>query len=535
MNAKILLVVSFVSSCLSSAFATDRLALPFQDGECWWGGVVMEGHRQPLSAASESNVVDMRLRHGRYGGNQAAPLLLSSCGRWIWCEQAFAFSVTNGALVVESEKSAPILTGETKEGTLRAAYRHCSATFFPPKGHPALKFFEAPILNTWIELQYNQNEKDVLAYGESFVSNGIPPGVYMIDHTWHREPFGCWDFHDGRFHDPKGMVAKLNGMGYTMMLWIDPHVSTDTAVYRQLAKDGLLLKSAAGEGGVAESTWWAGKSAILDCTNPKAYAWLKGACDRLMRDYGVEGFFFDGGDAFNYPPTARPFVVGASPSDQVFAYHRMGLEMPYQQHRASWKMGGLPLMQTLRDKNPTYKALRQCVSHGLLASLLGYPFVVFDLVGGGQVDSFESADYKFAQTYFIRSLQTQCLSPMVQFSLSPWKVLDAQHQQLVRDLIALRQKWMPYIVACVKDCGKTGEPIMRSLEYAYPGHGWERVDDEFLMGDRLLVAPQVDEGDSRTVVIPPGRWKADDGQVYEGPKSITISVPLARLPYFEKL
>ena len=501
------------------------------EGEYWWGGVVMEGMRQPFSSASEGYACDMRYRHGPQGGNQAAPVLLSSKGRWVWCEQAFRFEVKGGALVVESEKAAPILSGATKGGTLRDAYRHCSKTFFPPKGHPKLRFFEAPILNTWIELKYEQNEKDVLAYGKSFVDNGMPPGVYMIDHTWHREPFGCWDFHDGRFDDPKGMVKKLNAMGYTMMLWFDPHISTDTAVYRQLRKDGLLLKGK-GANGIAESCWWPGKGAILDCTNPKAYAWLKATLDRLMNDYGVEGFFFDAGDAYNYPPDATPFVKDASPSDQVRAFHLIGMDVPYQQHRASWKMGGLPLMQTLRDKHPTYEEVHECIADGLLASLIGYPFVVFDLVGGGTVSNFEGENFTAAQTHYVRSLQTQCLSPMIQFSLSPWRVLDARHRQIVRDMIALRQKWAPYITQCAVDCGKTGEPMMRSLEYMYPGHGWEKVDDQFLMGGDLLVAPQVADRDERTVVIPPGAWTADDGETVSGPKTITVKTPLARLPHF---
>ena len=507
--------------------------IPLLAGEYWWGGVVMEGMRQPFSAANEGYTCDMRYRHGPSGGNQAAPVLLSSKGRWVWCEQAFRFSVKGGALVIEAEKNAPVLSGRTQGGTLRDAYLHCSKTFYPPKGTPKLRFFEHPILNTWIEFKYEQSEKGVLEYAKSFVDNGLDAGVFMIDHTWHREPFGCWDFHDGRFHDPKGMVKKMNAMGYTMMLWFDPHISTDTAVYRQLRKEGLLLKGP-GANGIAESCWWPGKGAILDCTNPKAYAWLKGTLDRLMADYGVEGFFFDAGDAYNYPPDATPFVKDASPSDQVLAFHRIGLDVPYQQHRAAWKMGGLPLMQTLRDKHPTYEEVHECIVDGLLASLIGYPFVVFDLVGGGTVSSFEGEGFAAAQTHYIRSLQTQCLSPMIQFSLSPWRVLDAKHQQIVRDQMALRRKWAKYITACAVDCGRTGEPMMRSMEYMFPGRGWEKVDDQFLMGEKLLVAPQVTEGTSRKVVIPPGTWTADDGQVYEGPATVSVDTPLERLPHFVK-
>jgi alpha-glucosidase len=60
------------------------------------------------------------------------------------------------------------------------------------------------------------------------------------------------------------------------------------------------------------------------------------------------------------------------------------------------------------------------------------------------------------------------------------------------------------------------------------------VNDQFMMGDDLLVAPMLTKASSRTVLIPPGRWKADDGTVLSGPQRLTLEVPLARLPYFER-
>ena len=87
-----------------------------------------------------------------------------------------------------------------------------------------------------------------------------------------------------------------------------------------------------------------------------------------------------------------------------------------------------------------------------------------------------------------------------------------------------------------EESGRTGEPMMRLLEYAYPGHGYEEVSDQFLMGDRLMVAPQVaKDAATRKVHIPPGRWRADDGRVHEGPAVVEVATPLARLPHFEKL
>ena len=78
--------------------------------------------------------------------------------------------------------------------------------------------------------------------------------------------------------------------------------------------------------------------------------------------------------------------------------------------------------------------------------------------------------------------------------------------------------------------------MVRSMEYQFPGHGWEQVTDQFLMGDDLLVAPQTVKGAAaRAVAIPPGKWRADDGTVYSGPAMVSVKTPLSRLPYFERV
>ena len=84
-----------------------------------------------------------------------------------------------------------------------------------------------------------------------------------------------------------------------------------------------------------------------------------------------------------------------------------------------------------------------------------------------------------------------------------------------------------------KESAKSGEPIMRNLEYVFPGRGYADVKDEFMMGETLLVAPQTAKGaTTRSVILPPGAWRADDGQEYDGGRTIVVSTPLARLPFF---
>lgn len=105
-----------------------------------------------------------------------------------------------------------------------------------------------------------------------------------------------------------------------------------------------------------------------------------------MTDYGVDGFFFDGAGPHEFP--AGDYVAydrTAEPTDLARAFQMMSLEVPFQQVREAWKMGGLPVMSTLRDKGPRWSEMRRCVTDMIAAGQLGYPFVVAARRGGSSL------------------------------------------------------------------------------------------------------------------------------------------------------
>jgi len=104
----------------------------------------------------------------------------------------------------------------------------------------------------------------------------------------------------------------------------------------------------------------------------------------------------------------------------------------------------------------------------------------------------------------------------------------------VQETVRTRQHFTPYIMALARESARTGEPIVRSLEYAFPHRGYASVGDEFMLGDRVLVAPVLTKGaTTRTAQIPPGRWRAWNGVRVNGPRAIEVAAPLGALPYFE--
>jgi len=73
------------------------------------------------------------------------------------------------------------------------------------------------------------------------------------------------------------------------------------------------------------------------------------------------------------------------------------------------------------------------------------------------------------------------------------------------------------------------------MEYAFPHQGFANCKDQYMLGDKYLVAPVMTESDIRTVKLPKGTWQDEQGKKYKGGKAYTLKVPLERLPYFVKI
>ena len=530
----------YASTGLLAAFAAWTTVAEVREvrmlgGEGWWGVENFYGTAMPFT---EATCLEMDIRRDG-DANQYASLLVSDRGRVVWSEKQVGVAISNGTIRIEGD--APILLSQGGQ-TLREAFLFASRTYFPPSGRmPDPLFFSAPQYNTWIELTYHQNQRDILAYAQSMLDNGLPPGIFMIDDTWQRA-YGDWHFEASRFPDPKAMMDELHAKGFKVMLWMCPFVGMDTVPFRRLAwgknpddvrgwptKGGFL-----GPVGKPDAVrWWNGYSACLDFTHPNANAWFREQLDRLVRDYGADGFKLDGGHLFFYTQGRETFRKGATGGEQVLEYAKYALEYPCCEYRNAWRFQGQPVVERLHDKAHTWAALRKLIPDMVAGGLLGHPFMCPDMIGGGSHTAFLPGA-PFDPELFVRSAQVHALCGMMQFSASPWRYLGAEHQQIVRDIVKMRQeKHAAFFVELARDCGKSGEPMIRNLEYNVPGRGYGKIRDEFMMGTSLLVAPVLEKGaTTRRVILPPGAWTADDGKVYDGPATVEIATPLSRLPHF---
>ncbi|WP_295938849.1 glycoside hydrolase family 31 protein [uncultured Alistipes sp.] len=523
---KLLIVVSLLLAGCTLATQSYNTTVEPLPQEKWWGGFVALGHRMPyVQDLPEHDMSAENLN------NQIVPLMLSSEGRYIWSEEPFRFEVRDGRLHLRSdhEKLAPVKAGST----LREAYAAASAAHFPPSGQiPEPLFFSMPQYNTWIELVYDQNQHDIMNYARQVISHGFPKGVFMIDDNWQRY-YGNFDFKAERFPDPRGMIDSLHDMGFRVMLWVAPFVSPDLPEFREAQKKGYLLRTKQGRTAIIH--WWNGFSACYDTTNPEAMAYLSSKLRENQARYGTDGFKFDGGD-ISYMQGEQYAFHDPDADINIFMqrWAELGMSFRFNELRACWKMGGQPIVQRLGDKNYSWEDLQRLIPDMTAAGLLGYAYTCPDMIGGGQFGSFTGVE-RFDEELIVRSAQVHALMPMMQFSVAPWRILGPANTEICAKAARLHEQFGPYILEMAHHAARTGEPIVRAMEYQYPHAGMLDCRDQFMLGDRYLVAPMVTPGNTRDIRLPAGRWRDDLGEVFEGPKQIRAQVAPDRLPYFERI
>ena len=532
-----LLLAVLVAACKEQPQQPAPFTVEMLPGECWWGAFdnpsawkITEAGGSYAFPMDSTMTFEADFRGETYSNN-CVPFLVSSKGRYLWSDGPFKVSFQEGTLTFE--ETAPVELVEAGS-TLREAYLAASAAHFPPSGViPPEAFIAAPQYNTWIELTYNQNQADILRYAKAIVANRFPTNaVFMIDDNWQKY-YGNFEFKPDRFPDPKGMIAQLHRMGFKVMFWLCPYVSPDCPEYRELEKKGAFVLDPV-EDRPAIVRWWNGYSAMLDMSNPVACEWLSGKLKEMQAKYGVDGFKFDAGDAANYSPEKIRVHDGKSYGPaHTELWCRFGMDFPYNELRASWKLAGQPVVMRLCDKKYAWEAVGTLVPAMINASMEGHIYVCPDMIGGGEFTSFLDLDpADIDQEQIVSSCQIHAVMPMMQFSVAPWRILSKENLEICRKAAWLHAKMGPYLLEQARKDSESGEPIVRPMDYAFPGEGFEGCADQYMLGEKYLVAPMQVPGTERSVKLPQGTWQDETGRIYEGGRTYTIEVPLDRIPIF---
>ena len=512
-------------------------------GECFWGGSIDDGCKMPFTAETVFSA-----DHRKGCANQGMPMLISDHGRCIWSETPLAFSFHDGTIDLESDTD---VTVEVFGDTLKDAYLGASRTHFPFTGKlPPEEFFRTAQYNTWMEFTYHPTQEGVLSYAHAIVDHGFTPGILIIDEGWHK-PYGDWTFDPVKFPDPKAMIDELHALGFKVMLWVVPFVTASGLNFiRNIRRDlnpeswdKLYMRTENGQ--VAVMQWWNGFSAIYDLTDPVNCASFDGQLRKLTDELGVDGFKFDGGTMNHYFSSCvingdyRGTAAGThSPMEHNIAWNDFGTRYAYHEYKDTYKGGGKPTVQRLRDRGHRWDndGINTIIPNSLAQGLLGYPFICPDMIGGGEWSYNVKPGFHIDEELFIRMAQVSVFFPMMQFSWAPWRLLSDEALSVVVSAGKLHAEMADVIMAVLRETAVTGEPVVRCLEYEFPHEGYAHIHDEYLCGSDILVCPVVTKGTfEKDIVIPDGRWQdAETGEVFE--KGVyRMKTPLEKLLWFKKI
>lgn len=429
--------------------------------------------------------------------------------------------------------SGPALTLELLLGAnLPAAQALLRARVGHPASHPPADLFSRPTWTTWARYKTEVDQATVLGFAREIIAQGFPYHVMEIDDRW-QVHYGDLAFDPQRFPDPRAMTAELHRLGFKVTAWVIPFLDPEAQAFAEGADRGYLVRTATGE--PYQVPWWQGRGGLLDVSHPEARAWFLARLRHLQGEAGLDGFKFDAGegiflpaDAVTHHPLAR--------NDYAHHYVRfVGEHFSLCEVRSGWHNQTAPIFFRQWDKTTGWghaNGLRSVIPGLLSLGLIGYPFVLPDMIGGNAYGEAPDAEL------MIRWTQLNALLPAMQFSLAPW-VYGEECARLCRAAADLHTALAPRRLAWAAHTARTGEPMIRPVSWLAPADEQAlRCDDEFLLGDEWLAAPVVDPGArARDIYLPPGQWRVyETGAVIAGPVTLAgFPAPLSSLPLFERI
>ncbi|MDR1914441.1 MAG: glycoside hydrolase, partial [Clostridiales bacterium] len=404
----------------------------------------------------------------------------------------------------------------------------------------------------WISANRWNNQDVVEEQVQAAIHYGMKPSVIVLE-AWSDETT-FYRFNEEHFPNPKGMIDKLHEQGVRLILWQIPVLKTlePGQVCIQHEEDRacsienkFVVTNPDGSPYLIPKGRWFGRSMVPDFTNPAARDWWFGKRQYLL-DMGVDGFKTDGGE-FIYDDNAC-FFDGRTGLQMRNGY-AMAYEKAYSDFigndrvlfsRAGYIGSQSATLHWAGDQQSTWLELRHVLTAGLNAGLSGLSYWGFDIAGfAGELPSTE---------LYLRAFALACFSPIMQWhseplggqfsgvlssndmvnDRSPWNIAKRTNSpeviSLCRNLCEERVKLFDYINEQARTASKTGRPMMAALIIDWPqDESVFKIDDEYMFGSALLVAPILEQSEtSREVYLPKGVWRDYwSGEIINGPCHIS--------------
>ena len=363
-----------------------------------------------------------------------------------------------------------------------------------------------------------KTEAETRSVIDSLKRGGYPLDGVVLDLYWYgkEEDMGRLAWDADQWPDHKGMLRDFKKCGVNTVIISQPYILSNgrgADNFNYLSNHGMLAKDSLG--GIHPVTIWVGQGGMLDVANPDTKAWLRDRYSALT-DEGVTGWWGDLGEPEVHPEgaihangkTAREYhnQYGNDWSEIIFNL----FQDKYPDTRLMTMMrGGTAGLQRYNvfpwstDVSRSWGGLKPQVNIMLNSGMSGLGYMSHD-VGGFAVDSANPVDPEL----YVRWLQLGTFSPV----LRTHSTVDAepyhypQQEKILKSLIDERYKWLPYNYTLAYENAAKGWPLVRPLNF-HGGNVTQDNADEYLWGHDLLVAPVLEQGaDKRVVVMPEGSW-----------------------------
>jgi alpha-glucosidase len=403
------------------------------------------------------------------------------------------------------------------------------------------------------QCRYSYESADELReIARSFRDRDIPCDVLYLDIDY-MDGYRVFTWNKETFPEPEKLVAELKEQGFNVVTIVDPGVKVDEnySVYTEGRKRDLYCKTRVGE--ELHNVVWPGVCAFPDFTNPETREWW-GEQHKALLDTGVAGIWCDMNEPSLFVPkksTMPGDVVhpgGSEPKTHAQLHNtygslmarsvREGLlelrpdERPFVITRAGYAGLQRHALQWTGDNSSWWEHLWMSMPQLMNMGLSGVAWAGVDIGG-----FFDDCDGELLARFTeFGVFQPFCRNHSQKGTRrqEPW-VFGEPYEPVCRKMLKLRQRLIPYLYTLFEECHRTGAPILRPLLFEYPEDETTYVtDDEFLVGNALLVAPITHPGiEHRHVYLPQGTWfHLWSGEKLEGPTHVLAHAPLGEPAIF---
>ncbi len=394
---------------------------------------------------------------------------------------------------------------------------------------------------------------EILEVATNFRKRKIPCDVIYCDIDY-MDGYRVFTWNPKTFPRPREMIQKLSKMGFRVVAIIDPGVKNDDdyAMCRDGKEKGMFVRKP--DGSWFTGNVWPGECVFPDFTSARVREWWKPWHKELL-DVGIAGIWNDMNEpaVWNHPGGTMPIDIPHEYEGQWTTHQRAhnvyGFNMARACHEAlrALRPNERPFVITRAayagiqrysmvwtgDNQSLWEQLAVSIPECLNLSLAGVPFCGPDVGGFGRDCTGELlARWTQAGAFFPFFRNHTAIGTRHQ---EPW-TFGREVEDICRRYISLRYQLLPYFYNLFHEAAHDGTPIMRTLFWEFPddAHGYA-VDDQFLLGSSLLVAPVATPGaQQRAVYLPAGSDWYDywTKQKHAGGQYVTSPAPLDIMPLF---